>query len=139
MLNLEGYVLVSDEVASGSNCLVYKCKRVKDDLPVRIKVLNVGSALPMELSNFRYEQRMVQSLSDIQNVIKVYDIISTNNTEGLVLEDFGGEALSIHLGRDGSFSENIRGFLELAINICDVLHKIHLHNVVHKDIKVLQI
>ena len=67
----------------------------------------------------------------IENRYKAYELRKYDNTQVMLLEDFGGESLKI-LWSGRPFA--LPNFLHLAIQITDALGKVHQKNVIHKDI-----
>jgi len=114
--------------------MVYRGHRKSDTLPVVIKFLKGEYPLPIELARFKRESGMTKSLNS-DGTIKAWNLEKSGNTLAIILEDFGGDALSSHL-RSGSWSCSLNSahILRLAIQITEGLGQIHQQNLMHKDI-----
>lgn len=129
MINITNFS-IQNKIYESHNSLVYRAIREEDNHAVILKVLKREYPKPQELARYRTEYQLLKSL-DLSNIIKVYDLQKYQNTFILCLEDFGGEALNIHL-KQRQFS--LKEFLSIAIATAEALGKIHEHNIIHKDI-----
>ncbi|WP_036487461.1 AAA family ATPase [Myxosarcina sp. GI1] len=112
------------------NSLVYRAVSNSNAQPVILKVLKEDFPTPSELTRYKQEYQITHSL-EIEGAIAAYDLLPYESTLAMVLEDFGGVSLDILL-RSQKFT--LSEFLNLAIEIADILSKIHAVNVIHKDI-----
>jgi predicted ATPase/serine phosphatase RsbU (regulator of sigma subunit)/GAF domain-containing protein/tRNA A-37 threonylcarbamoyl transferase component Bud32 len=78
----------------------------------------------------RHEFELLNKINS-DHVIKAFDIISTPQGLGLVLEDFGGISLDEYVQR---FSPDIETALRLAINLVEGVERIHQARIIHKDL-----
>ncbi|MEG5176083.1 protein kinase domain-containing protein [Microcoleus sp. B3-D7] len=89
-----------------------------------------GLPKPAELYRYQQEYEITRGLK-LEETIKAYELRKYENTQVMLLEDFGGESLKILLdSRPFALPE----FLRLAIQITDALGKVHQKKVIHKDI-----
>lgn len=127
--NILGYKIF-ERIHEGSNTNVYRGIRLKDNLPVILKVLISEFPDSQAISRFKLEYKITKSLaSDLE--IAAYEFEQYQNGFVIVLEDFGGEALGVFLK---SQKLDLMEFLSLAIQICDRVGRIHAANIIHKDI-----
>ncbi len=68
---------------------------------------------------------------NLPGVVDVYDLETDQNRWVMVLEDFGGDSLT-RLELPGQLT--VTHFLNLAIEIANILSQIHQQNIMHKDI-----
>ncbi|MEG4986989.1 AAA family ATPase [Microcoleus sp. BR0-C5] len=129
MISLPDITIVS-QIYESANSLVYRGILKSNQQPVILKLLKEDYPTPAEL--YRYQQEYeITRLLNLEETIKAYELRKYDNTQLMLLEDFGGESLKILLdGRPLALPE----FLHLAIQITDALGKVHQKNVIHKDI-----
>ena len=127
-------VAVTAKIYESTNSLVYRGIRQVDNTPVILKVLKQDYPTPAELTRYKQEYEITNSLN-LEGVIKAYSQQDYQRTLVIILEDFGGESLA-KLGNEleTSFPMPLPKFLCLAIEITEILGRIHSNNVIHKDI-----
>lgn len=129
MLNISGFS-VQAQIYESANSLVYRARREPDHQTVILKILKESYPTPQELSRYRTEYHITQSLN-LNGVIKVYDLQKYQNTLLMSLEDFGGESLKVWMQQR---SLRLEEFLKIAIATAETLGQIHAANIIHKDI-----
>ncbi|MEG4396692.1 AAA family ATPase [Microcoleus sp. BROC3] len=134
MVALPGIAILS-KIYESSNSLVYRGIRVPDDRAIVIKMLKQDYPSPQELIRYKQEYKITRSLN-LQGVVKAYSQQDYQRTLIIFLEDFGGESLEQwkHKRPQNFCPMPLSTFLELAIDLTDILGKIHAANVIHKDI-----
>jgi serine/threonine protein kinase len=132
MIALAG-ITIQDKIYESANSLVYR--GITDDgLAIVIKVLKQDYPSPQALTRYRQEYQITRSL-DLEGVVKAYSQRDCQRTIVMLLEDFGGESLEqLMRQRSDFYPTSLATFLRLAIEITDILGKIHATNVIHKDI-----
>jgi predicted ATPase/signal transduction histidine kinase len=130
MPTVSGYT-ISEQIHVGVASLVYRATRNSDGKPVVLKLLNNEYPSPAELVKFRRQYDIVKDLK-LPGVVQVYALEHCNNTLALIMEDFGGSSLK-HI--NGSSSVDITTFLNMAIQLADILGAVHQKGIIHKDIK----
>ena len=127
-------VAVTAKIYESANSLVYRGIRTSDNTPVILKVLKQDYPTPAELTRYKQEYEITRSLN-LDGVVKAYSQQDYQRTLVIILEDFGGESLA-KLVNDlaGEFPMPLPEFLSLAIEITEILGRIHSSNVIHKDI-----
>ncbi|GAB4181838.1 MAG: hypothetical protein Fur006_17160 [Coleofasciculaceae cyanobacterium] len=129
MISLPDVSIVS-KIYESANSLVYRSIFKKNRQPVILKLLKEDYPTPAELYRYQQEYEITRRLN-LEETIKAYELRKYQNTQVMLLEDFGGESLKILLeSRPFSLPE----FLHLAIKITEALGKVHQKNVIHKDI-----
>ncbi|MEP0873070.1 AAA family ATPase [Trichocoleus desertorum AS-A10] len=133
MIALPG-VTIQRKSYESSVSLVYRGMNEEDGRALVIKVLKQDYPSPQELTRYRQEYAIIRSLN-LEGVIKAYSQQAYQRTLVTLLEDFGGESLDYWIQqRSGSCFMPLDTFLQFAINLTDILGKIHAAHVIHKDI-----
>jgi predicted ATPase/signal transduction histidine kinase/CheY-like chemotaxis protein/tRNA A-37 threonylcarbamoyl transferase component Bud32 len=123
-------ITIASQIYESANSLVYRGIFHKNQQSVILKLLKENYPTPAELYRYQQEYEITRSLN-LEGAIKAYDLRTYQNTQVMLLEDFGGKSLKKLLeNRPFSLPE----FLHLAIQITEALGKIHLNKVIHKDI-----
>ena len=124
---------IVETVYSGSRTLVYRAIRNKDLLPVIIKLLKNDYPTFGELVHFRNQYTIAKNLNS-PLIVQTYSLEPYQNGYGLVMEDFGG--ISLHeWAVKGEKALDLREFLVIAIDLCNVLDILYRERIIHKDIK----
>jgi predicted ATPase/signal transduction histidine kinase/tRNA A-37 threonylcarbamoyl transferase component Bud32 len=129
MLNVPGFT-ISEQLHQGSRAVVYRARRAKDDLPVVLKAPRSPRPTLEEAGRLRAELRLGQ-LVQHPAVIRYHELVWDQHRPVLVIEDFGGEALSA-LIEAGPLS--LPRFFELALGLAEGLAAIHGCGIIHRDI-----
>ncbi len=108
--------------------MVYRAIRHADNQPVVLKWLKSQSALLLD--RYRQEYGLLRALN-LPGVIQVYDLLTQQNSLVMVLEDIGGESLTI-LQRDRRFT--LSEILYLGVQIAECLSALHTAKLVHYNI-----
>ncbi|WP_208346722.1 serine/threonine protein kinase, partial [Aetokthonos hydrillicola] len=127
---IPGYQICS-QVYDGSRTKVYRAIRDLDQLPVIIKLLASEFPSFQELVEFRNQYTISQFLN-IPGVVQPLSLENYGNSYILVMPDKEGISLreyiqSVHL--------SLEEFLEIAIQLTDIVNNLHEKLVIHKDIK----
>jgi serine/threonine protein kinase len=129
MIRLPG-IKVLAQIYESANSLVYRGIREQDNQPLILKVLKEDYPTPAELVRYQQEYEITRSF-ELGGVVKAHELRKHNNTLVMLLEDFGGESLEILLEKR---QFTLLEFLQTAIQIAEILGKIHSSNIIHKDI-----
>ena len=132
---IPGYCLI-EQVYSGSQTVVYRAvtETVTSECEPRsvvIKVLHQDYPSFKELLQFRNQYAIAKNL-DIPGIVHPYSLEAYGNSYALVMEDFGGMSLRDYAR---SVALSIPEVLEIALQVANILHALHHHRVIHKDIK----
>ncbi len=129
MISLPDITIVS-QIHESANSLVYRGILKTNRQPLILKLLKEDYPTPAELYRYQQEYEITRRLN-LKETIKAYELRKYQNTQVMLLEDFGGESLKILLSdRPFTLSE----FLHLAIQITEALCQLHQNHVIHKDI-----
>ncbi|MEH2079512.1 MAG: AAA family ATPase [Nostoc sp.] len=134
MIALAG-VAIQSKIYESSNSLVYRGIKVQDGRAIIVKMLKQDYPSPQEVTRYRQEYEITRSLKE-QGVVKAYSQQEYQRTLIIILEDFGGESLEQwrHKRPEIFCPMPLSSFLRLAIDLTDILGRIHAANVIHKDI-----
>ena len=129
MLNIKN-IIIEDKIYESLNSMVLKGFNRVDEIPVLVKILTsnqVNNSVRQYLKN-EFELLKSLSIKGVRNVIE-YDTI--DNLPFIIMEYIDGNSL-----KDYSLNKNneIEEFLDLAIQLCEILGDIHKNNIIHKDI-----
>lgn len=128
---LPGYLFLK-EIGRGGMGVVYKALQLSVNRTVAIKML-AGSrwAQPGYVTRLRQEANSLAQLDD-HRIVKVFDVLETENSVSLVLEYVEGEDLSFRLrGRPIPVNEAAR----IACEVARTLTVVHRRQLLHRDIK----
>lgn len=129
MLELPG-IQTLNKIYDSLNATVYRAIREQNQQPIILKLLKEDYPNPSEIVRYRQEYKILQTLN-LPGVIKACDLQKYRNTLVLILEDFGGSSLK-QMQEQQSFS--LSEFLNIAIQIAEILGEIHAAHIIHKDI-----
>ena len=115
----------------GPRTTVYRAVETATQQSVVIKVLAQEYPSFAELVQFR-NQYMVAKNLPISGIVRPLGLKPWGNGYALVMEDFGGIDLGQYAQQNAL---NLTEFLDIAIQLADMLHELHQHRVIHKDIK----
>ncbi|MEG4514211.1 AAA family ATPase, partial [Microcoleus sp. F6_B4] len=129
---LTGYQTL-DRIYSGTRTLVYRAFRIDDKQPVAIKVLRSNHPSFSELVQFRNQYTIAKNLN-LPGIIETYSLEPHQNSYALVMEDFGGIPLNEWM-QQGETAPTLSEFLQVAIDLSNILDILYRHRIIHKDIK----
>jgi serine/threonine protein kinase len=129
MISLPDITIVN-QIYESANSFVYRGIINKNQQPVIVKLPKEDCPTPAELYRYQQEYQITRRLN-LEETIKAYELRKYENTQVMLLEDFGVESLKI-LSSGCPFA--LPDFLHLAIQITDALGKVYQKNVIHKDI-----
>ncbi|MEG4810425.1 AAA family ATPase [Microcoleus sp. F8-D3] len=145
--HLPGY-RIAEQIYAGSRTLVYRGIRESDakdstalHLPTNVVIKILRNEYPnfIEIVGFRNQYTIAKNL-DFPSIVKPLSLEIYHNSYALVMEDFGGVSLSnyLHIATDESHKYKVLSlaeFLNLALQLTDILHYLYQNRVIHKDIK----
>jgi predicted ATPase/signal transduction histidine kinase len=121
---VEGTLFESDST------VVYLALRIRDRLPVLLKVLGPGRQRPEDSERLTHEYRIMATL-ETAAVVRPLTLERVEGQPVLVLERFAG----VSLDRLPDAPLGPGRFLRLAIAVAGALGEVHARGVIHKDIK----
>ena len=130
---LDGRYEIIELIGSGGMANVYKAKCHRLNRMVAVKILKSDMAENEEIRRrFRDESRAVAQLSHA-NIVSVYDVSSSGDTEYIVMELIDGITLKQYMDRRGQM--DWRESLHFIIQIMRALEHAHSRGIIHRDIK----
>ncbi|WNZ25227.1 AAA family ATPase [Leptolyngbya sp. NK1-12] len=128
--DLVGYSIV-EQLYVGTRTVVYRAVQQSSQRPVIIKLLHPDYPSFNDLLQFRNQYTITKNL-DIPGIVRPYSLEPYRNSYALVMEDFGGVSL-----RDYAQAQSLSWpqVLHIALQLSQILHHLHSHRVIHKDIK----
>ncbi|NET34971.1 MAG: EAL domain-containing protein, partial [Cyanothece sp. SIO1E1] len=133
-LNLPGYCILN-KIYDGSRTVVFRGQRESDQINVIIKLLKNAYPTFPELIQFRNQYTIAKEIN-VSGIVKPYSLERYNNGLAIVMEDFGGVALSHTINqRESSQTTSLQDFFNIAIQLTHILEGLYQNRVIHKDIK----
>ncbi|MGB3405650.1 MAG: protein kinase, partial [Microcoleaceae cyanobacterium] len=128
--SLAGYE-IAECLYQGTRTLVYRGTLQVDEKPVIIKFLRNEYPSFSELVQFRNQYTIAKNLN-IPGIVQPLTLENYRNSYALVMPDEGYVSLhSSVINQQLSISD----FLNIAIQLADILHGLYQNRVIHKDIK----
>ncbi|MBW4646167.1 MAG: AAA family ATPase [Goleter apudmare HA4340-LM2] len=127
---LAGYQLI-EQLYTGSRTAVYRGMRSADQQAVVIKLLNREYPTFYELLQFRNQYTITKNLN-IPGIVRPYSLETYRHGYALVMEDFGGISLRDYIQ---THPPALTEFLEIGLQLADILNYLYHHQIIHKDIK----
>ncbi|MGF1491817.1 MAG: AAA family ATPase [Microcoleaceae cyanobacterium] len=153
---------ITEKIYESSRTRVYRGQCLLQDQPVVIKLMQSQCPDFQDLARFRNQYSIAKQLNS-PRIVQTYGLENYGNGYALVLEDFGGITLDQwwkqkYFADQYGFAEEhcesslkscsncstspeveledfLKDFLIVAIQICQALHELHQHRILHKDIK----
>ena len=119
-----------EKIYESVNSLVYRAFDKEKNRHVILKKLNKGYPAPEEVAKFYREYELTSMFKD-EGIIQVFEIIKTGSSPSIIMEDIQGISLGEIL-KSKKISVNL--FLDLGIEIINIIGNIHKRNIIHKDI-----
>jgi predicted ATPase/signal transduction histidine kinase/tRNA A-37 threonylcarbamoyl transferase component Bud32 len=117
-------------IHEGAHTRVYAGVTQSGEQPVVVKLLKAEYPSLEEITRLKHEFSILDGLDSLE-IIKALALEPYQNGLALVLEDFGGIALSDYLGQRPLSSDE---FLAIALQLTAALATLHQSQIVHKDI-----
>ncbi len=130
MEKFSNYIL-QEKIHETRNSIIYRGHQENETQPLIIKLLKTACPTPSEIARFKQEYSLVRQLN-IENIIKIYDLVEHDNQYAIIEEDFGGQSVKETL-RTGKL--DLESFLKISSKVSETLGYIHKNNVIHLDIK----
>jgi len=127
-----GHYRIEAKLGEGGMGLVYRAVDTHLGRAVAIKVLRAdATASPGRKRRFVQEAKAASALNH-PNIIHIYDICSSGDTDFIAMEFVAGKTLQQLIGKSGLPQ---RDTLKYSIQIADALARAHSAGIVHRDLK----
>ncbi len=124
---------ILEVIGNGGMAVVYKARCRRLNRMVAIKILKDEFSQDGDFRNrFHAESQAVAMLSH-PNIVAVYDVSSTGDSEYIVMELIEGITLKYYMEKKGVL--NWKETLHFAMQIAKALEHAHSRGIVHRDIK----
>lgn len=130
MEKFANYIL-NEKIHETRNSVIFRGNKETEDLPLIIKLLKTTNPTSSEVARFKQEYNLVRNLN-IDNIIKIFDLVEYDNQYAIIEEDFGGVSLKDLLTRK---ELDLKSLLRVSSKVSETLGLIHKNNIVHLDIK----
>ena len=127
-----GHYRIETKLGEGGMGVVYRAFDTHLDRPVAIKVLRADATTSPERKRRFLQEAKAASALNHPNIVHVYDISSSGDTDYIAMEFIDGKTLSQLIGKSGLA---LRDALKYAIQVADALARAHAAGIVHRDLK----
>src|SRR6516164_5346095 len=127
-----GHYRIEAKLGEGGMGLVYRAFDTRLDRPVAIKILRSDATTSPERKRRFLQEAKAASALNHPNIIHIYDIGSSDETDYIAMEFVAGKTLDHLIGSKGL---PLRDTLKYAIQIADALDRAHSAGIVHRDLK----
>ncbi|MFT3927719.1 MAG: AAA family ATPase [Myxococcales bacterium] len=131
MGTLRGYE-IRDRLYVSGNKSVLRVRRERDGFIGVLKYFDTDAQGHAELERIKNEFECLKAVRSAC-VIRVHELVFFERGVGILMDDFGGEALSALLERKARL--DLASFLELAVRLVVGVRDIHRERVIHRDLK----
>ncbi|MEO8798712.1 MAG: serine/threonine-protein kinase [Polyangiaceae bacterium] len=129
-----GEYRILQPMGAGATGVIYEARRIRDDVPVALKLLRAAAAHESVASDRLRREAEALGLAWHPNVVEVIDHGHLpDGTAYLVMELLTGESLRGRLRTKKKLTTD--ELLPIALTVCDALAAIHAAGVIHRDIK----
>jgi eukaryotic-like serine/threonine-protein kinase len=129
---LSHYRIVS-KIGAGGMGEVYLAQDTKLDRKVAIKFLNEEFSNDADKLNRFVQEAKAASALNHPNILTVYEIGETENTNYIVTELIDGQTLREHLSQKETLQLN--AILKIGVQVSEALSAAHQAGIIHRDIK----
>ncbi|MGD1700290.1 ATP-binding sensor histidine kinase [Dapis sp. BLCC M229] len=125
---------IGDLIHESERTVVYRGVAKVDTQPVVIKLMRNDFPSFQELVQFRNQYTIAKNLS-VEGILKPLALLNYQNRYALIMPDFGGISLGQYYQKLSPGAKDISRFLDIAIQIAEIVYKLHQNRIIHKDIK----
>ena len=130
---LAGYQ-ARDLIYSGHRTLVYRCWAEAEQKTVVIKILRKDYPRFRELVRFRNQYAITKNL-DVLGIVSPIALKRYGHSLALITEDDGSVSLNREMEQRGIHNYSLEEFFPIAIQLTEIIERLHRNLVIHKDIK----
>ncbi|MEY3867096.1 MAG: hypothetical protein RLZZ338_987 [Cyanobacteriota bacterium] len=134
MLKIEGYQILT-QIYESVNSVIYQGIQQQNNQAVILKTLKHDYPTPQEFRRYKQEYQILCQFN-IPGIIKAVSYQEFPRAFVIIFEDFGGKSLKVLSEDSPAILPDIKipNFLNIAIQIAEILGQIHSQNIIHKDI-----
>src|ERR1039458_3731930 len=123
---------VLEKLGAGGMGEVYKAQDTRLNRFVAMKVLSTANAGDVERRRRFVQEAQAASALNHPNIITIYDVVSTDGLELMVMEFVSGVTLDDLIPKHGLDAQQT---LDIAVQMADALRAAHAAGIVHRDLK----
>src|SRR6266481_7400494 len=127
-----GHYRIEAKLGEGGMGVVYRAFDTHLDRPVAIKILRADATTSPERQRRFVQEAKAASALNHPNIIHIYDISSSGDTDFIAVEFVTGKTLHQLIGKNDL---PLRVTLKYSIQIADALARAHSAGIVHRDLK----
>jgi serine/threonine protein kinase len=127
-----GHYRIEAKLGEGGMGVVYRALDTHLDRPVAIKILRADPTTSPERKYRFVQEAKAASALNHPNIIHIYDISSSGDTDFIAMEFVAGKTLHQLIGKNDL---SLRDTLKYSIQIADALARAHSAGIVHRDLK----
>lgn len=131
-IQVEGYKIQEVIKQDESSIEIFRGIKEEGNVPVILKRVLTDDEFDPSAISLKNEYDILSHLKS-EKILKVYELQHKSDSIQLIMEDSGGTSLDIYLKEKKKLT--ITDFLDIGIQIVDILAEIHAKKVIHKDIK----
>ncbi len=126
------YVLL-DEIARGSNGVVFRARQVSLDRVVALKMLKDGPLLTndADVQRLRAEAKSAASL-DHPNIVPIYEVGAHDGQPYFSMKLIDGGTLHFRMAE---YQQDVRKAVALLVKVARAVHHAHSQGILHRDLK----
>jgi serine/threonine protein kinase len=127
-----GHYRIEAKLGEGGMGVVYQAFDTHLDRPVAIKILRADATTSPERQRRFVQEAKAASALNHPNIIHIYDISSSGDTDFIAMEFVAGKTLHQLIGKNDL---HLKDTLKYSIQIADALARAHSAGIVHRDLK----
>src|SRR5271155_5009820 len=127
-----GHYRIEAKLGEGGMGVVYRAFDTHLDRPVAIKILRADATTSPERQRRFVQEAKAASALNHPNIIHIYDISSSGNTDFIAMEFVAGKTIYQLIDKKDL---PLRDALKYSIQIADALARAHSAGIVHRDLK----
>jgi serine/threonine protein kinase len=131
-----GHYRIEAKLGEGGMGVVYQAFDTHLDRPVAIKILRADATTSSERQRRFVQEAKAASALNHPNIIHIYDISSSGDTDFIAMEFVAGKTLHQLIAKNDL---PLRDTLKYSIQIADALARAHSAGIVHRDLKLANI